>query len=118
MCTKIGMLAYSRDLGRPYQSIIPYACGIHSAGLRNLFRAHAEYEVDTRKDCGRCGIPEKVDTLCDLDRGCPTPRSGSQGYFASHCTQCGFLKKVDSVNVTLLLILLYVDFLAFSPVRG
>ena len=31
---------------------------------------------------------------------------------------CGFLKKVDSVNVTLLLILLYVDFLAFSPVRG
>ena len=32
--------------------------------------------------------------------------------------QCGFLKKVDSVNVTLLLILLYVDFLAFSPVRG
>ncbi|BDE83009.1 hypothetical protein [Porphyromonas somerae] len=32
--------------------------------------------------------------------------------------ECGFLKKVDSVNVTLLLILLYVDFLAFSPVRG
>ena len=25
-------------------------------------------------------------------------------------TKCGFLKKVDSVNVTLLLILLYVDF--------
>ena len=58
MCTKIGMLAYSRDLGRPYQSIIPYACGIHSAGLRNPFRTHAEYEVGTRKDCGRCGIPE------------------------------------------------------------
>ena len=33
-------------------------------------------------------------------------------------SDCGFLKKVDSVNVTLLLILLYVDFLAFSPVRG
>ena len=49
MCTKIGMLAYSRDLGRPYQSIIPYACGIHSAGLRNLFRTYAEYEVDARK---------------------------------------------------------------------
>ena len=32
--------------------------------------------------------------------------------------KCGFLKKVDSVNVTLLLILLYADFLAFSPVRG
>ena len=31
---------------------------------------------------------------------------------------CGFLKKVDSVNVTLLLILRYVDFLSFSPVRG
>ena len=92
MCTKIGMLAYSRDLGRPYQSIIPYACGIHSAGLRNLFRTHTEYEVDTRKDCGRCGIPEKVDTLCDLDRGWPTPRSGSQGYFASHCTQVEALR--------------------------
>ena len=51
MCTKIGMLAYSRDFVRPYQSIIPYACGIHSAGLRNQFRTHTEYEFDARKDC-------------------------------------------------------------------
>ena len=66
MCTKIGILDYLHDLGRPYQSIIPHACGTYSAGLRNPFRTHAEYEVDTRKDCGWCGIPEKVDTPCLL----------------------------------------------------
>ena len=51
----------------------------------------------------------------DLEIGLSDPSAGVVRVF---CTSCGFLKKVDSVNVTLLLILLYVDFLAFSPVRG
>ena len=28
-----------------YQPYIPYACGMDSAGLRNAFRTHTEYEV-------------------------------------------------------------------------
>ena len=76
VCTKIGMLALIAHLGRPYQSIIPYACGIHSAGLRNLSARMRNMRLIQEKIVE--GIPEKVDTLCDLDRGCPTPRSGSQ----------------------------------------
>ena len=35
-----------RNTTQPY---IPYACGMDSAGLRNAFRTHTEYEVDTRR---------------------------------------------------------------------
>ena len=47
-----------------------------------------------------------------------TGQTSRTGRTLGSMVRCGFLKKVDSVNVTLLLILLYVDFLAFSPVRG
>ncbi len=62
---------------------IPQGYGIYSARMRNMRLIQGKIVE---------GIPEKVDTLCDLDRGCPTPRSGSQGYFASHCTQVEALR--------------------------
>ena len=48
-------MLFSRILHQP---LIPYACGMNSAGLRNRFRTHTEYVPQVCGICGRCGIPE------------------------------------------------------------
>ena len=51
-----------------HQPLIPYACGMDSAGLRNTFRTHTECIPHPMRNVWTIyyRIPESVDTLSPL----------------------------------------------------